>query len=70
MLQNDFFSSKFSIMKISFASTTTIPETSKTVKGNFGIFEEKCRVQEETPLFLLTNSFVRKIFVLAIKKSC
>ena len=37
-----FFSSGFSILKISFTYGITILETPKTVKGNFSIFEE-CR---------------------------
>jgi len=40
VFQNNFLSSEFSTYK------TTILETPKTVKGNFGISEE-CRVQEE-----------------------
>ena len=35
----------FFIPKISFVYGTTIPETLKTVKGNFGIFQE-CRGEE------------------------
>jgi len=45
MLRNEFFSFGFSIMEISFAYGTTIPEIPKTVKGNFSIFEE-CRGAE------------------------
>jgi len=56
VFQNEFLSSKFSILKISFTYETTIPETPKTVKDNFDIFKE-CRgterknvkVQEKTP---------------------
>jgi len=43
MFQNDFFVFWIFYFKISFAYRTTISETSKTVNGDFGIFEE-CRV--------------------------
>ena len=44
MFQNEFLSSRFSILKILFVYGTTILKTPKTVKGNFGIFKE-CRGQ-------------------------
>jgi len=46
VFRNDFLFCRFSIPEIPFSYGITILETSKTVKRNFGIFEE-CRVQEE-----------------------
>ena len=46
MFWNNFLSSEFSIMEITFSYITTIPKTPKIRKDNFDIFEE-CRVQEE-----------------------